>query len=120
MTDSEINEAVARQLGNPPCSDGYSQLVNKDGSRICQHCGASVSLERPEHIEQRDYCHRIDAAWDVVDHLRDRGVSVDLMVTPKLSRCTIREMAMGLIQTSAEAGPTDASRAICLAFLKLT
>lgn len=105
MTDSEINEAVARKLG----------------WTFCQHGGASGAV-RPNPIKPHfhevypDYCHSIAAAWEIVEQPgliwmigRDRnGYSAGVC---RDSGTDINTMA----NTWAETAPM----AICLAFLKV-
>lgn len=119
MTDQEINEGVAKGLGNLPCSDAYSQLTNKDGSHICAYCGAKVSLEDPEHIQQRDYCHNIKAAWEIVEFLQKTN-SLEIiprrdgktMVIIETDKYPYKAKGIGSVSDTAP-------MAICLAFLKL-
>lgn len=88
MTDTEINEAVARKLG--------VQLKN---------------------LKARDYCHDIEAAWEVVDKIKDTYFSVSVSHDNErhLYQCEYSGFNNPPIYATADTAPM----AICLAFLKL-
>lgn len=90
MTDQEINEAVARKLG--------------DRIRHDEHC-----------CPIPDYCHSIAAAWEIVEHTLMK-YAFEIHSTPTnyiahFSGPTWKQ----LMTAEADAAPM----AICLAFLKL-
>lgn len=92
MTDNEINEAVARKLG-------YlwekSDVMNAT----------------------KDFCHDIKAAWEVVNHLKDRQLCIQINIATNESKVgawigdAYKQICFGDAAT--------APMAICLAFLKL-
>ena len=100
MTDQEINGAVARKLG-----------VN----RIIKSSEPSGILQWVEPV--KDYCHSIEAAWEVVEWIHQNGGKLLWKPMFELSHsgngwlCRMR-------QEPYEAADT-APMAICLAFLKL-
>lgn len=112
MTDQEINEAVARKLGNW-CGCGHLVEEHSDGRpfgngpAVCSH-----GFCKCEEIKYPDYCHSIEAAWEVVDFLEMRTEMPEFQLTggKDLWVCQIRKQA-GYGNT--------ASMAICLALLKL-
>lgn len=97
MTDQEINEAVARRLG-----------VDPEFGCCC--------LTRPacEHGGNNDYCHSIEAAWEIVEKFdycylfRCKGM-FEWEWECKLTREDKRKL-----YGTADTAPM----AICLAFLK--
>lgn len=90
MTDQEINEAVMLKLGKP------------------------YAFERDS---DRDYCHSIGAAWEIVEFLAPKyfGVSIGHGTNPDFWQCEIHGEKWEKIFERADTAPM----AICLAFLKL-
>ena len=98
MTDQEINEAVARKLGYGE----YDPTFIENGKVV----------KGPK----KDYCHSIEAAWEIVEHAN------------KSLRCPVRfdKGEASRWYVSFDGSPHDADAvadtapmAICLAFLKL-
>lgn len=91
MTDQEINEAVARELGY-------------------------VSASQVPGIYYADYCHSIAAAWELIDNMTDRFDYVEV-IKANTSRwsCGARNSTVWKTWESSDTAPM----AICLAFLKL-
>lgn len=104
MTDSEINEAVAKKLG----------------WTITGNCGglkAYRNFKETEFSEQEyipDYVHSIEAAWEIVEFLgRERHVRIGWQPLTKMWYVRFNE-------DSNDSGNSDtAPRAICEAFLRL-
>lgn len=90
MTDSEINEAVARGLGTAPKKTDYDQ--------------------RPS-----DYCHSIKAAWEIVEQpgIGSQGVKRTIYPRPSWEWSLFKDGEMFMAEADT------APMAICLAFLKL-
>lgn len=97
MTDSEINEAVARKLGWTYFYSGAFSGWGKD------------ALE-PTQAQPNDYCHSIARAWDIVEKM-------PTFVVAKLSSgWAANPQPPGFLYlTKADTAPM----AICLAFLKV-
>lgn len=110
MTDQEINEAVARELGWKPRN--YDPLSLDPITRI--PCFTAPNGDLYDHLP--DFCHSIQAAWEIVEHLYKNHPTwvFCLRAWPK---CVRAEWVLDLIERYAEAD--TAPRAICLAFLKL-
>lgn len=109
MTDSEINEAVARKLGWIPESDKTS------GYWVWRHSDGHFVNNLP------DYCHSIEAAWEIVEKIcglvRSNGDyrTVALCTNKANTLCVIDEIEDDRIEDKADSAPM----AICQAFLKL-
>lgn len=110
MTDQEINESVARKLGwtspgPPPDSPTWKM---PDGG----------------YDFVPDYCHSIEAAWEVVEYL-EKTFNVRLLDLNRWERKPehLQENWVFQIRTEPyaiiEAGGDTAPVAICLAFLKM-
>lgn len=104
MTDQEINEAVAVKLGEDV----------RHGGIFVQ--GGDWGEEMDESHPIPDYCHSIEAAWEIVEHIKDKGGRLGLLLE-----------ANGGWRASFKMSPSDylnghhdtAPMAICKAFLKL-
>ena len=100
MTDSELNEAVARKLG---------WTYHEDTKPVCWQVPESGTYLR----EPWDYCHSIEAAWEIVGNhdiciKNYRGVW----------NCVLTKLVDGR-WVNAEVEADTVPMAICLAFLKL-
>lgn len=112
LSDQELNEAVAKKLG-------YT-LQEVEGSEIKLWCKYSDPNGWPV---PRNYCHSIQAAWEIVEYLRPKGIEIciscDSALTPSPRwYCQFGPNGLGqpgLIDHEADTAP----RAICEAFLKL-
>lgn len=104
MTNQEINEAVARKLHPDPTD--LDPLNPK-------------TWDQPWKISIPDYCHSIEAAWEVVDYCQHNLLlyQIDLSWSRTGSSwyCAIGTKN----QENESIGADTASMAICLAFLKL-
>lgn len=99
VTPEAINEAVARKMG----------LELHEGMDINSY---KERLYLPDNSPILDYCHDIKATWTVVDHLRNRGIDINLFIH--------REGVMiSWKYDSIVAYADTAPMAICLAFLAL-
>lgn len=87
MTDQEINEAVARKLGWAPVPLSIEQVIP-------------------------DYCHYIEAAWEIVEFMRKNGRDFNMSVDEG-------GFAIAWQYDEYIADADTAPMAICLAFLKL-
>ena len=97
MTNQEINEAVARKLGND------LRVYNKVDVYKKQPNGNYILTQIPA------YCTSISAAWEIVLSVKGR---IELHRRYDKWKCWLRD--------EIEAGQADtAPMAICLAFLKL-
>ena len=98
MAASEMNEAVAKKLGWLQRSDGW-ELPPMRGL-----------------FPLKDYCHSIEAAWEIVDYLKANKISFDLNMS-MFETDDIWEARMRgpIIWAMAQTAPM----AICQAFLKL-
>lgn len=102
FTDQEINEAVARKLG------WKSEKTIKHSNN---NCGPDCRIIEYD-TTMPDYCHSIEAAWEIVDYqsgcmsLRDLGLYwiCEFFVSPEIN-----------VTQRADTAPM----AICLAFLKV-
>lgn len=104
MTPQEINEKVARKLGND------LRVYNKVDVYKKQPNGNYILTQIPA------YCTSISAAWEIVDVLRKQGYRVVVSsVGQNYSECVIFSKLNEKIVESSDI----ASMAICLAFLKL-
>jgi len=113
VTEQEINELVARKLGNPQCEQ-VSFYTNKEGKKNCGLCGTKDIDLNKGHLTTKNYCHSIQSAREIVEKMpvkwslirRDDGMFV----------CTY------LGENGFESGSAQetAPMAICLAFLKLS
>lgn len=104
MTDQEINEAVARKLG-------WTHLQWREGPSFASHW---TGLRKDHSVEVMipDYCHSIEAAWKIVEHLVKTKLVGLVMGAPGKWMFTIegrKEMPIS----------DTAPMAICQAFLKL-
>lgn len=103
-----INEAVARKLGLEPLGDRWHR-PNVNDRNCCD--------------DLPDYCHSIEAAWEVVDSLRTRSPRCFFRLDEASGGwlCTIewREGNINEIPKFVEWLTATAPMAICLAFLKL-
>lgn len=113
LSDQEINEQVARKLGfmkGEPCADNCTVWYS--------HTGAVMH-------GTLDYCHDIQAAWEIVEFVSQKhAVHVLTGFRGKPWDCTTWSCDIGdhpgnkdhwVISESAVTAPM----AICLAFLKL-
>lgn len=104
MTDQEINEAVARKLG---WTRYHGTRDNPD----------TISCREPKgflHASYPDYCHSIEAAWEIVDHCGRRW---DVSLAGELNA----NWQFIILDETYEwrAAADTAPMAICLAFLTL-
>ena len=103
MNSQELNEAVARKMGQPLAFD---EMI---GAHIADGMGISLIPA---------YDRDIKAAWEIVEYLRERKYFVNLLMTPVLARCEIHLSDTGSLALVDEA-PDALPRAICKAFLSL-
>lgn len=108
MTDTELNEAVARKMGWTLILDGVPHW-------ICPHCPNA-------HIFNPDFCHDIKAAWEVVEKYKEIEHEKETLFfqmayldADKWDAGWYRYQDCGIVTQSADTAPM----AICLAFLKL-
>lgn len=104
MTNQEINEAVARKLGWTVSGQRWQGPNTDCHNTFCGHVHSLL-----------DYCHSIQAAWEIVEHLRSQGIIVEVGVWKERVRCVIHVKGPR-INEEADSAPT----AICLAFLKFS
>lgn len=97
MTDQELNEAVARKLGRTPCGC------------LVFHLPMAECDSKP-HVP--DYCHSIQAAWEIVEKC-DYFCLVKPLDNEKW-KCDL-----GTKDEIVVSWADTAPRAICEAFLKL-
>jgi len=116
MTDQEINEAVAWKLG---WTEAKLTLLNDLGHRYGHKFITPMDPDENQCDCPNtwthgiaDYCHSIEAAWEIVEHLRSR-YTVGIFFGCKQPQFTDQ------IGTNIEAVSDTAPMAICLAFLKL-
>lgn len=105
-TPQEINEAVARELG-------WVRISDETRSFQWQKDAMNFLYDAP------DYCHSIAAAWEVVESLKDKYVTIEKgVLSPYM--CSINwaegEQTDFVIVEYADTAPM----AICLAYLKLS
>lgn len=105
MTDQEINEAVARKLGR-------KKLDRPDYSLDHPY---SWKNERGGLMDVPDYCHSIEAAWEIVKRMNLNCHVVSIVCEVKTFY--VQFVNWGEIWNGPVA--TKAPMAICLAFLKL-
>lgn len=123
MTPQEINEAVARKLGwvTRPCKVCKADTFFNPAEKVILLIGVLASLGdcKPFHGIIPDYCGSIAAAWEIVEYLRKKEISVIIEAWPmefkKAYSCKLTAFA----ETPIFAEAHDAPMAICLAFLKL-
>lgn len=106
MTDIEINEAVAKKLG-------WTQHPFDGRAGFWFWFKPNYNL--PNNLP--DYCHSIEAAWEIVDKIKDTyfSVSVSHDNERNLYQCEFSGFNSAPIYATADIAPM----AICLAFLKL-
>lgn len=106
LTETEIDEAVARKLGwkdsEFPVKKGWYKLEVQFGSW-------AYSTEFPPYSTQ------IQAAWEIVDWLTKHQPEYEFSVFRAVSWCCSIGKAGTVGQDYADTAP----KAICLAFLKL-
>lgn len=95
LSDQEINEAVARKLGN--FKDGWYSYINN---------GIGISANEPP-----DYCHDIKAAWEIMLYVDKNGSNFD--VGTNQHAWYVKSNGQTVCESNT------APMAICLAFLKL-
>lgn len=119
MTDSELNEAVARKLG-------WIKELTK-AKVIYEYAGRTSPAEfyqwrRPEGMLDAmgppDYCHSIAAAWEVVDKIKADGCRLEIS-SPLGEPHWVCQVYGCYGDFMYGAGADTAPMAICLAFLKL-
>ncbi len=105
MTDQEINEAVARKLGW-----GES---GEEGRWVLPSQGVKWLIDPP------DFCHSIEAAWEVVESLHPQnGIALTQHLQPPYGwSCTMWTAMTEEPDFTVRAD--TAPMAICLVFLKL-
>lgn len=109
MTDQEINEAVARKLGWTLVAGSDNRVWLKDGDPV-----NSVVIP--------DYCHSLEAAWQIWEKLRDMGYDLQLFSSWNRRNIVCFNLTFkGDISKNyqAEAEADTAPRAIVKAFLKV-
>lgn len=112
MTDSELNELVARKLGWVPAPDKIDIFE--------RHWINTTTKRLVEVSELPDYVHSIEAAWEIVE--ARKNYRRDIVIMGSYERdgycCRLADMIDGKLVVSEGHGDT-APRAICEAFLKL-
>lgn len=111
MTDNEINEAVARKLGYDIRLPHHAE--NPFLVRRVEPGDHSISDE-----EIPDYCHSIEAAWEIVVSLMPRYtlcLEGDQEWSADFYTVNEEEDVIARCEASADTAPM----AICKAFLKL-
>lgn len=111
MTDQEINEAVARNLGWKSRTKRAKE-AGKFISDFCAGDGHELGCEEP-----LDYNNDISAAWDIVDHLKPRRVDLCRREDGKWI-CKVWHPKIAMQGIATEIADT-APMAVCKAFLKL-
>lgn len=119
MTDDEINEAVARKLGDTAycgCGDPVSDHGKGEfeGEMVCCHAFCKC-----ESIKIPDYCHSIEAAFEIVEKYRHSKVTVGYrfeLIDHDVEWYCGWANDSGWLATGEAESP---AMAICLAFLKL-
>lgn len=108
MTDQEVNEAVARKLGWKAKCQKYKTL---EGQLDCQ-----VTHYRKSKLP--DYCHSIQAAWEIVDNWNESG-DVYFRRETMAKKMNWEVSFWFNKECKASEWADTAPMAICLAFLKL-
>lgn len=115
MTDQEINEAVARKLGYTPDPVMWGPKPENKFWRI----GKCLP------IPAQDYCHSIEAAWEIVEILSKKKLEPVILHTVGsgwsfnvLNRPSSHDDDDFTEQVNVDKNKS-APMAICLAFLKL-
>lgn len=115
LSESDINEAVARKLGvriGEDCMDG--SIDEYYTGWICDKCGGTGEWGNTAHfVKPKNYSTDISAAWEVVQKLTDLGWDFRLDGAQKYS------VSFYLLGNNANAEADTAPMAIALAFLKL-
>lgn len=107
MTDEEINEAVARKLGWHQPTEG-ANWVNFEGKSM-------PDLGIYDFTYYPDYCHSIQAAWEIVEMTHKNGFTIRFSVARNTWIAGYGDYGDDLDpQVEADTAPM----AICLAFLK--
>lgn len=104
MTSQEINEAVARKLGWHWNDDKVS------GGHWHYDGGCYDNLP--------GYCHSIEAAWEIVEHLAKNNLLVEIK-QHGLGKPSYAVYISNSIELLCGVAYESAPLAICLAFLKL-
>ena len=129
LTDREINEAVARKLGWA-CNDRH---CNGDFKHTCGACGKyghgncygdGTGAVQVECDHMPDYCHSIEAAWEIVSR---RKLIFKCEFAPYLNLWKASFEAFGWCCGEERHNPSKdwkgeadtAPMVICLAFLKI-
>ncbi len=112
MTDTEINEAVAKKLGKPYKDIPWHQNTHGHRTGMDGFCIDGCEKKFPDGYQVPDYCNSIEAAWDVVEKV----FSARLSKNPAGHKWLFEFIEDGIIHT---AQADTAPMAICLAFLKL-
>lgn len=110
MTDLELNEAVAVGLGWNKHPDGQWNKSHPSGGEVVMWEGLP------------DYCHEIDAAWEVVEFLRQKPLDVDIEIFAGDILYTVTITRYDGPNEEVQLGDAQAATApmaICLAFLKM-
>lgn len=119
MTDSEINEAVARKLGWTKCE--HSTMEN--GKIVPAFGWVKPNPIKPHYHEGLpDYCHSIQAAWEIVEGLASRDDWwVALRYKPRIKIGNGGKWNFIIVDSKNNAQIEEiadtAPKAICLAFL---
>lgn len=108
MTDLELNEAVAKKLG------WKEESVPGQSAKLW--CDPHPSGQRSQWSAP-DYVHEIEAAWEIIEHLKTDEMGFSLEFESKLWSVGIGPVERNDAWTYEDAD--TAPRAICLAFLKL-
>jgi hypothetical protein len=113
MTDTEINDAVARKLG-------WMDVGQESGQSWISGVSPALQMQRSMmHTEIPDYCHSIAAAMEVVNHLREKmGYKVYLQDSEVIAGGWDCELTYGNGHIPPQAAET-LPMAICQAFLML-
>lgn len=108
MTDEEFNEAVAKKLG---------WKYHEDLKPVCWETpGDSRCFLR----DLPDYCHSIEAAWEIVEYVNaDRFRIIKARIIPEWSAVFEFQNLEDKKVTEYFASEDTLPRAICEAFLKL-
>ena len=118
MTDTALNESVARKLGWEEASTFPSVPKNAKTLELC-------GWQRPNAEEgvdwlssPPDYCHSIEAAWEIVEWLVSHGRKCSLHNINK--NWSFEISSYGNVENDSESHLNELpSKAICLAFEKL-
>ena len=118
MIDQKINEAVARKLG---WSCHEHPILEKNDIVMAHGWVRPNPLKACFHEAVPDYCHSIEAAWEIVEFVRHMQTDSQMKAALKcrLALHSDGQWNMWFPGMSIGEEADTAPMAICLAFLKL-